>query len=129
MNVLLRVLIGAVGLMALAATLLAWFRPESFAGDLGLVTASEIGRATIRSDMGAFFGASSVFAMLGAVHGRSQYTRAALLLLVFAVVGRLVNIGMGGWNHAYTAPLVIQAAVIAIFVIAYRSFRLTEQIG
>ncbi len=129
MNVLLRVLIAIVGLLALAATLLAWFRPESFGGDLGLVAASEIGRATIRSDMGGFFGASSVFAILAAVHGRSQYTRAALLLLAMAVTGRLVNIAVGGWNPAYTAPLVIEAAVIAIFALAYHSFRTAEQLG
>ena len=128
MNVLLRILIAFVGLLALGATLLAWFRPESF-GDLGLATAGEIGRATIRSDLGGFFGASSVFAILAAVHGRSQYTRAALLLLGFAVVGRLVNIAVAGWNPAYAAPLVIEAAVIAIFVLAYYSFRTAEQVG
>ena len=129
MNVLLRILIAFVGLLALGATLLAWFRPESFAGDLGLATAGEIGRATIRSDLGGFFGASSVFAILAAVHGRSQYTRAALLLLGFAVVGRLVNIAVAGWNPAYAAPLLIEAAVIAIFVLAYYSFRTAEQVG
>ena len=129
MNMLLRILIGIVGLIALVFTFLAWFRPEMLAGDLGLAAASEIGRATIRSDMGAFFGASSVFAILAAVYGRSQYTRAALLLLGFAVAGRLVNIGILGWNPVYAAPLIIQGAVIAIFLLAYHSFRTAEQLG
>ena len=104
MNLVLRIILGVVGFFALAATFLAWFQPESFAGDLGLATASAIGRATIRADFGAFFGASAVFAILGAVSGRSQYAGATLLLLCFAVVGRVINMGVGGWHTFLAGP-------------------------
>jgi len=127
MNVLLRTILGVVGFITLAATLLAWFHPESLAGDLGLATANAIGRATIRADFGGYFGASSVFAILGAVSGRSQYARATLLLLCFAIVGRLINIAVLGWNSLLVGPVVIEAAIIAIFVLAYRSFLASER--
>jgi hypothetical protein len=127
MNMLLRIILGVVGAVTFGATLLALFRPESFAEGLGLATASAIGQATIRADFGSFFGASSVFAILGAVRGRSQYAGATLLLLSFAIAGRVVNMATVGWNPNLAGPIVIEAAIIAIFVLAYRSFLASER--
>src|SRR5579871_3649186 len=98
MRMLVRVLAGFVGCLGLAVALTAWLRPESIAGSLGLVITNPTGLATIRADIGGFFGASGIFAVLAAVHGRPQYVLAALLLQCFAIAGRLVNIAFVGWS-------------------------------
>jgi hypothetical protein len=111
---------GIGGLLALAATLFFWLRPEGAAQGVGLTVANAIGLATVRADLAGFFGASGLFALLAAIRARPEYALPPIVLMSFAIVGRLLNIALGSFDPAFLNPIAIEAFVIAIFVGGYR---------
>lgn len=120
MKTFVRVLIGVAGLFGLAAAVMFWAGPERAAAGVGLALANATGAATIRADIGGFFAASGLFALLGAARGRADAALVTLVLMAFALFGRLVNVAIGGWNPILLPPMAIEIVVIALFAFAYR---------
>jgi hypothetical protein len=117
---LIRILIGIAGVLGLSAALLFWLRPESAAAGVGLAIANGAGTATIRADIAGFFGASGVFALLAAVRNRAHHAFAVLVLMAFALFGRIVNLVFVGWNPVFLPPMAIEVMVIVLFAFACR---------
>lgn len=123
MKSLLRILIGAVGVLALTAALASWLMPAKIAGGLGLALADPTGTATIRAQVAGFFAAWGSFALLGAMRARADAVLVSISLMTFALFGRLINVILTGWDSTFLPPLAIEILTLALFALAYRALR------
>ena len=121
MKLFVRILIGVLGAIALAAAANFWLRPIPAGAMVGLSIANATGAATIRADIAGFFAASGVFALVGAVRASAPAALAALVMMAFALFGRVVNIALSGWDPIFLPPMAIEAVTIGVFALAYRT--------
>lgn len=117
----LRILVGLAGAAGIAAAIAFWLHPDTTAHGVGLAIANATGSATVRADMAGFFGASGVFALLAASRNDGRYAFVVLVLMVFALGGRLINIAPSGYTPALLPPMIVEIVVIALFAIAART--------
>jgi hypothetical protein len=120
MTLIFRVLAGLAGVAGLIAAVAFWIHPDAAAQGLGLTIANATGTATVRADMAGFFGASGVFALLAAVRSDARYAFVVLVLMLFALGGRLINVVLSGYAPALLPPMVIELVVIALFAATTR---------
>jgi len=123
MATLFRVLIGILGMLGLAAACLFWLDPERAGAGVGLDLASVTGAATIRAQIAGFFGATGFFALAAAARNQSQFALAALVLTLFALFGRIVNLAANGWDLLFLPPIAIECVTIAILALAWHFMR------
>ena len=53
---------------------------------------------SIRADIAGFFGAAGLFALVAAISGQSRFALVTLVLMAFALSGRVINLLAAGWN-------------------------------
>jgi len=123
-----RILIGIAGVLGLLAACTFWLEPDRAGSGIGLLVANATGNATIRADIGGFFGASGLFALIAAIRGDARFALGTLVLMAFALFGRVLNLLLSGWNPIFLPPMLIEVFVIAVFAFAWRALRETEQI-
>lgn len=123
MKTAIRVVAGILGAFGLLATLLFWFSADSSANSIGLVPVGHIGPASIRADVAGFFGAQTLFAFLTAWTGRGEYALPPIVLMSFAIFGRVLSIALGDFDPAVVSGMVVEAICIAIFAYAWRTLR------
>jgi hypothetical protein len=122
-TLIFRVLVGLAGTAGLAAAIAFWIHPEAAAQGLGLSIANVTGTATVRADMAGFFGASGVFSLLAAIRSDARYAFVVLVLMSFALGGRLINVLLSGYNAALVLPMIIEIVTIAFFAAATRALK------
>ena len=123
MKLAIRIVMGLLGLLALAATVNFWLRPELAAQGVGLTVANPMGLASVRADIAGFFGVAGLFALLAAWTGRADYAPTTLALMSAALLGRLINIALGSFDSTMLVPMGIEAVTIVIFLFGYRMLR------
>jgi hypothetical protein len=123
MKTVIRIVIGLLGLLALAATVNFWLRPELAAQGVGLTVANPMGLASVRADIAGFFAVSGLFALLTAWTGRAEYALTTLALMSAALLGRAINIVLGSFDQTMLVPMVIEAVTIVIFLFGYRTLK------
>ncbi len=128
MKIFLRILIGIAGTLGLAAACWFWLKPETAASGVGLAIANATGSATIRADIAGFFGASGLFALAAAVRNQSHFAVGTLVLMAFALFGRVVNVFLAGWNPLFLPPMIIEVVVVALFAFAVRAMRQPDSV-
>lgn len=116
----LRVIVGVIGVLALVVAARLWVGPEAPAAALGLKADGLLGLATLRADVGGFFAAGGLFALAGAIRGEGRLLTPPALLLGLALAGRLVTVAMDGYAPAMLPPMVIEAVLVAILLLARR---------
>lgn len=120
MQNLIRGLVGVVGLLALAMALSFWIDPARPAAKLGLEAMGSLGLATIRADLGGFFGAAGALALLAAIRNRADLLLAPLVMIAIALSGRLITLLVSGPSPALIPPMVVEAVLLAILVLGRR---------
>jgi len=120
MTLILRVLVGLAGAAGLVAAIAFWIHPEAAAQGLGLTIANVTGTATVRADMAGFFGASGVFALLAGIRSDARYAFVVLVLMLFALAGRMINVVLSGYTPALLPPILIEVVTVALFSVATR---------
>lgn len=123
MATLFRVLLGILGVLGLAAACLFWLDPERAGAGVGLELANATGAATIRAQIAGFFGASGFFALVAAARNEPQFALAALVLTLFALFGRIVNLVLSGWNALLLPSVAGECVAIAIIALAWHFMR------
>lgn len=116
----LRLIVGVIGVLALLVAARLWVGPEAPAAALGLKADGLLGLATLRADVGGFFAAGGLFALAGAIRGEGRLLTPPALLLGLALAGRLVTVAMDGYAPAMLPPMVIEAVLVAILLLARR---------
>ena len=115
-----RVMVGLVGLLAVLGAVQVWVAPAAFAGRLGLSAADSLGLATLRADLGGFFGVAGALALAAALRDRRSFLVAPLIALAIALVGRLVTLAIAGYSPNMLAPIIVEAVLLAILALGRR---------
>ncbi|WP_066653182.1 MULTISPECIES: hypothetical protein [Sphingomonas] len=102
------------GVMALGLFAMVWFDQDRLARVLGPVAPSPLAAATLRADLGGFFGAWAIGALLAAWRDDKQLALLPMLLLGLAFVGRLYTYALTG-DAAIVQPMVVEA-VLAVLI-------------
>ncbi|OYX89254.1 MAG: hypothetical protein B7Y78_14650, partial [Caulobacter sp. 35-67-4] len=91
MRVVVRGLVGAVGVLGLLLAAMFLLRTEPAAAKFGLQALGPLGLASLRADMVALFGAVGILSLMGAVRDRGDLLLAPLILLGLALAGRMIS--------------------------------------
>lgn len=115
-----RLMVGLVGLLAVLGAVQVWVAPAAFAGRLGLSAVDSLGLATLRADIGGFFGVAGALALAAALRDRRSLLIAPLIALAIALVGRLVTLAIAGYSPNMLAPIIVEAVLLAILALGRR---------
>jgi hypothetical protein len=113
-RLIVRILVGLVGVLAVLVALRMWMAPVALAENLGLVGMGGLGRATLRADVGGFFGAAGIMALAGAVRNDRRLLTAPLLMISLALTGRVITEFHDGLTPAQVPPMVIEAVLVVV---------------
>ena len=111
-----RIAVALVGLFSLAMGLMAFAQPVQLGEMLGLGALSPLGGNSLRADLGAFFLASALAALLALFAGRAQWMWGAAALFGLAVIGRLLGVAVVGAPECVVPPIVIELVLVALAV-------------
>jgi uncharacterized membrane protein len=120
MTTVLRVLVGGIGVLAVLLALRCWMAPEAFASELGIAPIGPLGLASLRADLGAFFGVVGVLALAAGIRARGELLLAPVLLVGVALAGRMLSIGLEGFSPDMMRPIVVEAVLLAVFGAGWR---------
>lgn len=120
MTIVLRVVVGVVGLLGLLVAARMWMAPVELAAQLGVAPANALGLATIRADMGGFFGGAGVIALISAIRGRGGLLIAPLVLIGIALSGRILTVVLDGFTQDMGPPMAIEAVLLVVFAAGWK---------
>ena len=112
----LRILVGAVGVLALGLALRLWIDPAVTAANLGLMGRGALGLASLRADVGGFFAVAGLLSLAGAVRDDRMLLTAPALLAGLAIAGRLITVVQAGLTPDQVMPIVVEAVLVVLLV-------------
>ena len=109
-------------LLSLLMGLMCLFAPDRAADALGgFAGTTELGAATLRADLAAFF-LTAAIGLLGAMFaGKRHWLWAPMALFGLAAMGRVVDILFTGMGPGELQPILIEIAVVLLVLFAMRS--------
>jgi hypothetical protein len=110
-----RLLIGLGSLLLLLVGLGFWFDVEQSLLQMGITTTANHGLGTVRADIGGFFLGGGALGVLAALSLNRNLLWPVQLLLVVALIGRLVTLGIDGPEAAGVSSMGIEILLIAVF--------------
>ncbi|MBO6667886.1 DUF4345 family protein [Parvibaculum sp.] len=116
-----RIAVVLVGLFSLGMGIMTFADPAQVGEALGIGALSPLGANALRADIGAFFLASGLAAILALFAGRSQWMWGAAALYGLAVIGRLLGILVEGAPEGVVQPIVIELVLVALSVIGAKT--------
>ena len=120
MVLLLRLLVGAIGIFALLGVSQHWFSLDAVSTARGMQAIGDIGRANLRADVGGLFLGIACFALFAALRQNLAALLAAATLLSATLIGRLVSVAVDGYSARMGPPMIIEAIVLSVFFAAFR---------
>ncbi len=117
----IRIVLGGVGLFNMALGLGFLFQPMRLAAQFALSPIGTQGMATIRADFPAFFLTGGMCALIGAWRVDVRPLLVPILLLGIALTGRIISILLDGTAATTFPPMIAEAAMIAILLLARRA--------
>lgn len=115
MRVVLRLLVGVLGLLGLLIALAVWANPAGPADKFGLDLVGMLGRASMRADFAGFFAGTGGLALAAAVRSDARLLTAPLLLVCVALSGRVLTTALDGFTPDMAAPMIIETVLIIVF--------------
>ena len=122
MRNIMRAVIGLVGLFNITIGFGFLATPAALAAKFFLSPLGSQGLATLRADFPGFFITGGAFALLGALRGDAGPLRVPMLLLAIAISGRFVSLAVDGRGPEAIQPMVAEAVMIALLLVASRVF-------
>ena len=120
MRLLLTGLIFAAGLLFLFMGASFLLDPVASGADFGLTPDSAHGLATIRADLTAFFVVGAVCMMVGAWRRNGDLLLVPAGLFGVALLGRFVGLAVDGPWDRYWQPMLVEALMVILLLIASR---------
>lgn len=117
---IIRILMGAIGVLAMLAALRIWMEPAMAAANLGLAAPGGLGLATLRADFAGFFGAAGFFAFAAAVRDDRRLASAPLVMIGIALTGRVITALHDGLATDQVQPMVIEAVLLVLLAAGRR---------
>jgi hypothetical protein len=122
---ILRVIIGLFGILFIALAAGFLLDPARAAAGLGVGPLAPLGLATLRGDFFAFFAAGGILSLAGAVRNDAHLLTAPLLMIALTLAGRLLTVAVSGFDAAMAPPMAIEAAIVLLLALGYRSLART----
>jgi hypothetical protein len=122
LRTLLRLLIGAVGVLAIFLAARIWINPAAVAAQLGVAGQGPLGVATLRADFAGFFAAAGAFAIAAAIRDERRLLTAPLLLIGLALTGRCVSVLHDGLTQPMVSRMAIEAVLVVVLGLGRRYF-------
>lgn len=120
MGLIVRLLAGIAGLLAVVIALGFWINPDLLAVKFGIAPQGPLGFSTLRADFGALFAGTGVLAIAAAVRNNARLMTAPLLLIGVGFAGRLLTIALSGCDASMLQPMTVEVVLIAIFAAGRR---------
>lgn len=117
MQIVIRALVGLLGLAGVLIALRIWMAPEEVAVQLGVGVNGPLGIATIRADMAGFFGGAGAISLFAAIRNRGRLLVAPLLLVAIALAGRVLTVALNGYSDVMLPPMAIEAVLVTVFAL------------
>ena len=121
LRLLPRLLVGALGVLALIGALRIWIDPAIPAATLGLSPIGGLGLATLRADVGGFFAGMGAFALAAAIRNDRRLVTAPLVLVSLALTGRLITAGIEGLAPEMVLPITVEAVLAVLLALGRRT--------
>jgi hypothetical protein len=118
----MQILIGLVGIINVVIGLSFLFNPATMATEFALSPIGTQGMATMRADFPAFFLTGAVFSLIGAWRADRGPLMVPLMLLTLALFGRFLSIVFDGTAPTTFQPMIVEATMVALLVLAIRAF-------
>lgn len=115
MKMIIRILTAALGVTALLAVAALWFNPDASVQGFGLTLNGAVGRATGRADVAGLFLGFGIFSLLAAAYQDRNYAKAALILTAAVLLGRVINVIVGGMTPALLPPIGLELVMLAVY--------------
>lgn len=121
MGLVVRVVVGVLGVLALLVALAFWFNPEMTAARLGIAAQDALGFATLRADLGGFFAGAGALSLAAAIRNSARLLTAPLLLVGLALTARIATAALSGFEPNMAQPMVIEAVLLTVLVLGRRT--------
>ena len=118
-----RILVAAIGILALLGVGQHWFDLDGVFAERGMQAVGDIGRANLRADVGGLFLAIACFTLFAAARQNRHALLAAALMLFATLLGRFVSVALDGYSVRVGPPIFIELALIVILFSIYRVWR------
>ena len=122
-QIIVRVLVGLSGALALLVAARIWQDPATPTAQLGIQALGALGTATLRADVGGFFGAAGLFALAAAFRNEARLALVPLVMIGLALSGRLLTLAMLGLSQDMIMPIAVEAALVALYAVGWRTLR------
>ena len=122
-RIIVRVLIGISGALALLVAARIWQDPAAPTAQLGIQAMGALGTATLRADVGGFFGAAGLFALAGAFRNEAKLVLVPLVMIGLALSGRLLTLATLGLTQDMIMPIAVEATLVALYAVGWRTLR------
>lgn len=120
MSLIIRLLVGVAGLLAVVIALGFWINPDMLAVQFGIAPQGPLGFSTLRADFGALFAGTGVLAIAAAVRTNARLLTAPLLLIGVGFAGRLLTIALSGYDASMLQPMAVEVVLITLFAAGRR---------
>lgn len=123
MRLVLRLLLGVIGLLALILAARLWMDPAMAAAKLGVAATGPLGMATLRADLAGFFGVAGGLTLAGAIRPDARLLTAPMLLIGAALTGRVVTVVAMGLKPEMVGPMVVEAVLLVVLAFGRRTLK------
>lgn len=121
MKLVVRGVVGLVGVLALLMAAMFWLNPGLPAARLGVAALDALGFATLRADMGGFFAMAGILSLSAALRDSARLLTAPLLLVTLALAARIGTAALEGYTPAMAQPMAIEAVLAVILALGRRT--------
>ncbi|HVV34517.1 MAG TPA: hypothetical protein VHC73_14910 [Vitreimonas sp.] len=121
MKLVVRGVVGLVGVLALLMAAMFWLNPGLPAARLGVAALDALGFATLRADMGGFFAMAGILSLSAALRDSARLLTAPLLLVTLALAARIGTAALEGYTPAMAQPMAIEAVLVAVLALGRRT--------
>ncbi len=120
MGLIIRLLVGVAGLLAVVIAIGFWINPDMLAVQFGVAPQGPLGFSTLRADFGALFAGTGVLAIAAAVRNNARLLTAPLLLIGVGFAGRVLTIALSGYDASMLQPMAVEVVLITLFAAGRR---------
>lgn len=118
-NLLSQISLSIVALIFLALALQLYFVPHSVLYLFSISYTDSAGLSTLRGDLGGLFFSLSVFLLLGLRHFQRHWLLAAVLIILFIILGRVIGMSIDELTLHLVRTVAIEALIVAMIIFPY----------
>ena len=115
MQRIVRIVVGVAGLLSILLAARFFINPAAPAALLGITPVGDLGTATLRADLGGFFGVCGILALAAAIRNSAALVTVPLLAIAIALSGRIVSYAIDGGGSAVVEPMLVELALLVVF--------------